>query len=297
MKSAFMMGCDPELMIVDSKKNLKSCIPLISGSKHSPLKIDRGAVLSDNVNFEFNVNPEEDIDKFIENIKTVLVQSVSLIGKGHSFIVQSSADFPNSELEDVRAREFGCEPDFNAWTLETNNMDAGAANQNLRSAGGHVHIGATKETKFLYDDMGKVRMIKAMDTIAGIISMLIDKDPTSALRRSLYGRAGSHRPKEYGVEYRTMGNFWVKSPSLVKLVYDLTSVAVQLVSAKKEAALIKKIGEKKIIDTINKSDLKTAEAIYNKFLKPILPLELVKEIELEREATPDFYKEWGLKAV
>ncbi len=297
MSVKFIIGCDPELMIVDGKKNLKSCIPLIEGSKHSPLKINKGAVLSDNVNFEFNVTPEQDINRFIENIGTVLHQSVGLLGKDYSFIVRASANFPSSELEDIRAREFGCEPDYNAWTLETNNMDAGAANASLRSAGGHIHIGATQETKFLYDDMGKVRMIKAMDTVAGIISLLLDKDPTSALRRSLYGKAGSHRPKDYGVEYRAIGNFWVNSPKLVKLVYDLTAVAVELVSKKKEAVLIKKIGESKIINTINNSDVKTAEEIYNKHLKPILGKALVAEIETARTATHDFYKEWNLQEV
>lgn len=290
----FVIGCDPELMIVDSKKNLKSCIPLIKGSKHSPQKINKGAVLSDNVNFEFNTDPAETVDKFVETISTVLQQSVDLIGKGYDFIVRASADFPESELQDIRAREFGCEPDYNAWTMEENVIDSSAASENLRSAGGHIHIGATKYTKFLYDDMGKVRMIKAMDAIPGIISILIDKDPTSALRRSLYGKAGSHRPKQYGVEYRAIGNFWVQSPVLVRLVYELTSVAVDLVDAKKDAALIKKIGENNIINTINNSDMEMAESIYNKHLKSILGSDLVGDIEKARSTNHDLYKEWGL---
>ena len=47
-----------------------------------------------------------------------------------------------------------------------------------------------------------------MDYTLGLDSLLLDSDTR---RRSMYGRAGSFRFKEYGIEYRTLSNFWIKN--------------------------------------------------------------------------------------
>ena len=71
--------------------------------------------------------------------------------------------------------------------------------------------------------MGRVWTIRMMDLFVGIPSLIIDHDPTSVKRRDLYGGAGTHRIKEkYGVEYRSLSNFWFKSPKLTRLIYKLT---------------------------------------------------------------------------
>ena len=52
--------------------------------------------------------------------------------------------------------------------------------------------------------------------------MLLDD---GAKRRELYGKAGAYRVKPYGVEYRVLSNFWLKSPALMQWVYDNTILA------------------------------------------------------------------------
>jgi hypothetical protein len=292
----FLIGCDPELMLVDTGGNLKSAIPVCDGSKHEPQKVKGGAVLSDNVNLEFNTEPAKNSAEFVKSIKTVLLESHKIVAKhGLKLVVRASADFPKAELKDPRALEFGCEPDYDAWALRMNEVEQGAAEKGFRSCGGHIHIGVNgKETEFLNEDMGKIRMIKTMDALLGIISVIIDTDPTSPARRKLYGKAGCHRPKPYGVEYRAIGNFWVNSPALVELIYSLTEKAVEIASNNQQDALIDAIGEDKIVDIINESKVKDAKKVYDKHLKPLLNAELVTAIENAIKTKDDFYQSWGM---
>lgn len=294
MSSLMLIGCDPELMIEDSSSNLKSAIPIIPGSKNSPKEVKNGAILSDNVNLEFNTAPAKSSKEFSKVIGTVLLESLKFLPEKHKLVVRASADFPKSELKDKRAQEFGCEPDFDAWELKINKVDDNAASKTFRSAGGHIHIGATSKSKFLLDPMGKIRMVKAMDLIVGITSIILDTDPTSRARRELYGRAGCHRPKEYGVEYRAIGNFWVKSPVLVDVIYSLTEIALKICLKNKEEELINKIGEKRIIDTINNSDVSSAKEIFDSFIKKEIGLKLTKKIAEISNTDFDFYNEWKL---
>ena len=41
-------------------------------------------------------------------------------------------------------------------------------------------------------------------------------------RRKIFGRAGSFRPKNYGIEYRVLSSWWIGKPEYTALVYSLT---------------------------------------------------------------------------
>jgi hypothetical protein len=43
---------------------------------------------------------------------------------------------------------------------------------------------------------------------------------TGDLRKELYGKAGAYRGKEYGVEYRSLSNYWVFDPKLTKWIWS-----------------------------------------------------------------------------
>lgn len=221
------IGADPELFLLKADGTLKSAIGLIGGTKAQPRLIDSdgSAVQEDNVAVEFNIAPANSKAQFITNIGKVLNYLNDYVGqKGFSLNVIPAAIFPDSELQDPAAMRFGCEPDYNVWLKAINDKPETPEDmKNLRSCGGHIHVSWTNPQ--LSD---KENLIKAMDIFLGATSILYDQD---TLRRKLYGKAGSFRFKPYGVEYRTLSNFWIKSPDLVGWAYEQTEKAIDFLNA------------------------------------------------------------------
>ena len=252
-----MIGADPELFLVDNNGHLKSAIGLIGGSKWEPRKLDElgHAVQEDNVAVEFNIAPAKTKEDFKKSISYVLGYLSDFVGKQQLLLnIIPAAMFPDSELNCQKAMEFGCEPDYNVW-LKTENQKPELPKelQNLRSCGGHLHISwdkskdTGKDTDFPWtDDISKVEsLVKAMDVFVGCPSILYDGD---LMRRKLYGKAGAFRFKPYGVEYRSLSNFWLRESTLVDWVYDQTLHAIDYINSGGEIAE----GHKELInDCIN----------------------------------------------
>ena len=228
--NTFKLGADPEIFLADINGQLRAACGLIGGSKRNPTPLtqlgDGYAVQEDNVAVEFNIPPADTQRAFTEAI----ARAVKYIGDGvnnglglHLVFDKSAASFPDSELTSPAAKEFGCDPDFNAWTGERNPRPR-STDPNLRSCGGHVHIG--------YDVNGvpfnPQTLIRNMDLFLGVPSVLMDE---GELRRNLYGKRGAYREKAYGVEYRTLSNFWISSPRLTQWVWDNTERAFHAAEA------------------------------------------------------------------
>lgn len=220
----FQIGADPELFLADIQGNLKAACGRIGGTKENPQPIDvlgfGYAVQEDNVALEFNIPAAHTKRQFVDSISRTMkvLQDGVNSSLGWHLDHRASALFPKTELEHPAALVFGCDPDFNAWTGEKNPKPQ-AKDETLRSCGGHVHVGFDK-TK-----MEEKRLIKFMDLLLGVPSVLMDEDED---RRLLYGKHGAYRSKPYGVEYRTLSNFWVakKDPKLVEWVWDQTARAI-----------------------------------------------------------------------
>ena len=211
------LGADPELFLVNTNGKYISAIGKIGGTKQHPLIIsDNGhAVQEDNVACEFNIPPCESANDFIEAINFSLDYLKEKVKEqGLSLSITASAGFDAEELNHPKAREFGCEPDYNAWTKRINPRPH-ARNKTLRSAGGHIHI----ET-----ELEPFHVAKCFDLVVVIPSLSLDDD---IQRRDLYGKAGSCRIKSYGVECRSLSNFWLASNELKKWVWDKTQATLE----------------------------------------------------------------------
>lgn len=252
-----MIGTDPEMFLVNkSSGKLISAIGLIGGTKHKPRPInDLGdMVQEDNVAVEFNIAPVTTKAQFISSVSRVIKYINNEMEKHNlQAVAMASATFPDDQLQDWRAKEFGCEPDFNCWTVQVNQKPK-ADNPNLRSCGGHVHVG--------WDDPefeDKVKMARALDLFIAVPSVLHDKD---VLRRQLYGQAGACRWKPYGVEHRTTSNYWLQSKELMGFVFEQAKKAAKFVSS---GAQIDEEDHEVIISSINKGDLGSVMFLQEKY--------------------------------
>ena len=215
----YRVGCDPEVFLTSRKDGkFQSIIGKIGADKWNPKQIEglsNGFTLQeDNVALEFGVPPAASADEFVFNVRKVMQEGLKAL-PGEKFSRLSCVQFPKEEMEHPSAHIFGCEPDFNAWTLQENPRPE-PPHPLLRSAGGHVHIETT---------LTKHNVIRACDLVLGVPSVLMDK--TGGARRSIYGKPGAFRPKPYGVEYRTLSNFWIFRPEYIRWVYRNVGVALE----------------------------------------------------------------------
>lgn len=243
------LGSDPEFFIQTHDGRLKSIIGLIGGTKRKPKKIGKGfAIQEDNVAAEYNIPASRTREEFITNILRPQQYIANLL-QTNQFTVSrlASASFPPEELLDPKAQEFGCDPDFDAWTGKVNDKPV-CDDPTFRTCGGHIHIGLENK-----DPLTIMRVIRNMDKFVGVWSVLVDADDK---RRKLYGKPGSFRPQPHGCEYRTLSNFWIFDPALIGEVWDRTQMAVghgdDIPPTSGEAAMIQHI--------INKADKTTAKS-------------------------------------
>ena len=215
------IGADPELFLM-REGELKSSIGLIGGSKYEPRPLGDKLgffVQEDNVAVEFNIPPAETLQAFCDSIAYGKEQLTNEISKyGFSLAIKASAIFPESQLLNPAARNFGCDPDYNAWKNGRRNPRPRAKDSRLRSCGGHIHIGYPEDS-----NLDKRRLVQLMDLYLGVPSVIMDDDNQ---RRQLYGRAGAYRDTDYGLEYRTLSNFWLRSSELTAWAYTQTIRAV-----------------------------------------------------------------------
>lgn len=244
------IGADPELFLTNGGR-LISAIDRIGGSKQEPLDIGEGcAIQEDNVAAEFCIPPAEKVEDFIKSIQyaTNYIRAIARDYQLDLAIGIASYSFDKDQLAHPKAQEFGCDPDYNAWTLEMNPRPQ-ATDACLRSAGGHVHIGTKKDI---------IEVVKCADLYLGVPSTLKDSDTK---RRQLYGNAGCFRPKPYGVEYRTLSNFWIWSVRNIEWVFKQTVKAEEMA----ETISFSKEDEEMIRTCISKGDTKLAYDISKKF--------------------------------
>lgn len=222
----FTFGCDPELFVFDPEGRPVPA-DMIPGTKDNPHKVEFGAVQRDGFAAEFNIDPAPTFKEFNRNIAAVMKQLEGFLPKGHTLQTVPSVVFDKDVFDAARddIKELGCQPDFNAWTGEVNPPPADLENPYMRCAAGHLHIGWTEGAGL--DDIQHIMncrdLVKQLDWYLGGWSLKMDNDPS---RRSLYGKAGACRLKDYGVEYRVLSNFWITNTQRRLAVWNRLQSAI-----------------------------------------------------------------------
>lgn len=202
------LGCDPEVFFMKDGQVFPAC-GLIGGNKRHPKIVDCGALQEDNVMAEININPTTKSEIFVSNINRVYEQLTSIALANNCTIgTHASRDIGEDIIYTYdKAKEFGCEPDFNAYTGKINPIPD--VYSTLRTCAGHIHIGYAVEGGHTFESSSL--LTKYLDAYVGTYCVITDED---ANRMSRYGKAGAFRPKSYGTEYRVPSNFWLKSDDL-----------------------------------------------------------------------------------
>ena len=297
----FTIGCDPEFFLRERKTGkLISAIPYITGTKEAPMTLPLGGnIQRDNVSVEIATDPASSKDDFVRCIANTLSEAVKTLPKETEIVAIPSANFDVAELQDPDSQVFGCEPDFNAWKVSQNDVP-NAENKTFRSCGAHIHVGTSgkDENSFLLQFEKKLEVVKTMDAIHGVISTVLDSGQEAIDRRQLYGSPGAHRPKDYGVEYRVLSNYWLKSPITVMLMYHLTEDALRLVRIDEHVKLIDAMTEDVIKNIIIKGDTTLAQEMIDAHIMKVISEssryyynEAVAKIKIN---DMNFHAEWGL---
>lgn len=218
------IGADPELFVTHNGK-FRSAWGLVPGTKENPHRVENGAVQVDGMALEFNIDPVDNEDDFVSNCQSVMGQMKEMIPDKYEFAVVPSCRFNGNHFraQPEEAKELGCTPDYNAYTMEENPQPDN--NTTMRTAAGHIHIGFCEGADVTSDEhmIRCATLVKQLDWYLGIPSVLFDND---AKRRSMYGNAGCFRPKPYGVEYRVLSNAWLLNENRMKFVYNQSVNAV-----------------------------------------------------------------------
>lgn len=254
----FSIGSDPEVFAAKAGK-MTSVAGLLGCSKDQKLSLAANVRLQeDNVLAEFDIDPCYSWAEFNNN----MAAGIDLLKKKlaeHGLEVAegvSSHIYTQQELEsfDKSAFVFGCTPDYNALTGMKNSSPT-ATDPGLRTAGGHVHIGFGDVAKVSRDNQLDAGLL--CDYFHSLPAMFIDNDDR---RKELYGKAGAIRYKDYGIEYRSLSNFWVFKEDLRKMVYDQTQKVVENLVTDKLTELNSILPLARLHQIINSNDRRQADS-------------------------------------
>jgi hypothetical protein len=214
------VGCDPELFLFSKSRNMYiSAEGLVPGTKEDPHPLKDGAVQRDGTALEFNTTPCTSAGEFEDKINSVKEQCQALVGSDIELravpFISFDKDYYASLSED--SKRLGCEPDYMGWI--------GVANKRPKSipfshtGGGHLHTGWTNGLGpfEMYHFSDCTRLAGLQDTYFSLFVKNWDKDTR---RHEMYGKGAAFRPKDYGVELRSLSNAWVGEPKLYRWLFD-----------------------------------------------------------------------------
>lgn len=206
------IGCDPELFIKEDDRVI-SFHGKINGKVKEPVKFGYGQVLEDGCALEFNLPPALSCEEFDRGIEEMLRD----IKSKWDYTTKSYHEFSNEEIDSPLCWESGCSSSINA--INGLKIPSVRYYDGFRACGGHVHLGWDNPNKAARQRVGIM-----CDYYLGLPSILMDKEGLA--RRKVYGKAGDIRYKPYGIEYRSLSNFWIFESKHREWVYSQAVKAV-----------------------------------------------------------------------
>lgn len=273
-------GADPEFFFEDKSGNPVAAEKLLP-FKDKPMKYKprhatskRCDMFADGVQAEFTTRPVSCRAYFADGIHYALQHAYKLARrKGLRLAIKQAVPTPPAFFDGLKEEsyELGCDPDFIAWMDGAERVGPDAHSCDHRFAGGHIHIGASSGQTISYlkkkEKRGKemaaltlkiperrIKLVKVLDATIGNFSVLLEPEPEAYTRRQAYGVAGSFRPKDYGVEYRTLSNYWLRNTFLYWSTLGWIKAISEKATPSKMDKLLEHVDPDAIIWAINECD-------------------------------------------
>ena len=297
-KKPISLGSDPEMFVFQGAKLLPAYEFLQAKDAGQP-------IFWDGFQAEWRYDHEDKCSQdSLINLTRERLAVLNLIAKDRKakLSLTNVVRVPQVTLETAHTEhvELGCMPSYNAYQLRGQPVE-NPRKLPYRFAGGHMHFGTwTRRPKY-------ERIVCTLDDILGVWAVGAARYFDNPVRRMYYGLAGEYRKPEYkegfGVEYRVLSNFWLASPNLMRLVWNLGTLCVRL--AQRRNLLLWAGNTQETIDTINNCDAERAEQILTRnepMLRWILGQvykqeEVDQAIKIGLQGYPNegnFLKEWGI---
>ena len=292
-----MFGCDPEFFfekkgqiigsekIIDIEKGLNIKKTGTYTGSTSGLKESKFVV--DGVQAELNPKPDTCRARLGNEISQCFRTLYEKMKEDKDLCINflPTVEIKKEELMSLneKSRVFGCSPSKNIDKNSRNIVSLrDPKTYKYRSAGGHIHLGEANNYDNVHIAMKEPeRIVNIMDIIVGNTCVLIDRDPGNKERRKVYGRAGEYRTPKYGLEYRTLSNFWLRSYPLMSFVMSLSRLSVSIIANSMpgrdfEKDLLDCVDIKKVRKAINRNDFKLAWDNFQA-IKPFIARTIIPE--------------------
>lgn len=241
--SKLIIGADPEFFVSESGVVLPA-IGMVDGDKYNPLACLRGAMQVDGLALEFNIEPAATAQEFNRNIMTVkmltLAKARANTGKKLRISKEIEHNFGVEEFKKLPAesKRLGCAPSY-TYQGGISNIHRSQETSPIRVVGGHIHLGWTEGADIAANSVHYrdcARLAKVLDILVQVrlfkhLHSKMSKGGFASFinaevnRKNRYGRWGEFRPKTYGMEYRSLSNFWIHSEELRTLTFEYTQQA------------------------------------------------------------------------
>lgn len=269
-------GSDAEVFLHDMTGRPFPVCGLVGGTKQQPkpLGIDGYFIQEDNCALEFNIPVCKTRDEWARAFNTAL-KLINTAVPGHFQLHNVAvAEFDKAFLEIPQTQVFGCEPDFNAWTMDMNaTPEVPEGKEGMRTAAAHVHISWDKP-----DEEQRIALVRASDIFVSLYDVQETEDKT---RRLMYGKAGAFRFKEYGIEHRVLSNDWIWAKE--GRVWDRYHNALQYLNL---GGSIDAEDFTPIQQAINSYDVKAARDLHEKYYSKLVGLVSVPKPRAKSEKKP-----------
>lgn len=249
IRKRFTLGSDPEMFVFSGNK-------LLPAFKFLPSKANGALMYYDGFQAEWKYEKphkcQNNLVNHTRNSLMILSNKAKVADKHARLSLRNVVRVPNELLQESELRhvELGCMPSFNAYNLHGEDV-VDPRKLRFRFAGGHMHFGSwTRRPSYQ-------PIVKTLDNILGVWSVGAARHLDNPVRRQFYGLPGEYRrpiykPEEvpaallelipiqpqaqgpmFGLEYRVLSNFWLASPAIMQLTWDIARSCVRIAQSLK----------------------------------------------------------------